>query len=176
VIAAFGVASLLLPHAPAVADTLFSLVSGLTVFAAAMSFDMSDRERVTRRADCAFWLHLLAAPLIVRSAMSLGALPLASGAGSGTPALAVIVIVAVLALVALLIDRRALLVAGLAYLGGAIGYLLSGNPGATLAATLVILGAIVLTLGAGWVPLRRLLLALLPSAISNRLPSVPARP
>jgi hypothetical protein len=174
VIAAFGVASLLLPHAPAVADTLFSLVSGLAVFAAAMSFDMSDRERITRRADCAFWLHLLAAPLIVRSAMSLSALPLAGGPGRGTPALAVIAVVAVLALVALLIDRRALLVSGLAYLGGAIGYLLSGNPGSTLAATLVILGAIVLTLGAGWVPLRRLLLALLPSAISNRLPPVPA--
>jgi hypothetical protein len=180
VIAALGVASFLFPHAPAVADTVFSLFCGLTVFAAAMSFDMSDRERLTRRADCAFWLHLLAAPLIMRSVMSLSALPLAGGlgrvtSGSGAPALAVIVIVAVLALVALLIDRRALLVSGLAYLGGAIGYLLSGNPVSTLAATLVILGAIVLTLGAGWVPLRRLLLALLSPAISNHLPPVPAR-
>src|SRR5438874_3733945 len=34
---------------------------------AAMAFDASDRERATRRADCAFWLHLLAAPLIVHS-------------------------------------------------------------------------------------------------------------
>jgi hypothetical protein len=78
-----------------------------------------------------------------------------------------------------LIDRRALLVAGLAYLGFAIGVTLSdvGRGGAfTLASTLVILGAIVLTLGAGWVPLRRLLLPLLPSAISSRLPPVPAHP
>lgn len=180
VIAALGVASFLFPQAPAVADTVFSLLCGLAVFTAAMSFDMSDRERLTRRADCAFWLHLLAAPLIVRSAISLTALPLASGLGrvtsvSGAPALAVIAIVAVLALVALLIDRRALLVSGLAYLGGAIGYLLSDNLGSTLAATLVILGALVLTLGAGWVPLRRRLLALLSPAISNRLPPVPAR-
>ncbi len=43
---------------------------GLAVFAAAMAFDISDRERVTRRADCAFWLHLLAAPLIVHSLVS----------------------------------------------------------------------------------------------------------
>ena len=65
---------------------------------------------------------------------------------------------------------------GLAYLGAAIGYILSGNRVSALAATLVILGAIVLTLGAGWVPLRRLLLPLLPPAIANRLPPVPARP
>ena len=67
VIAALGVASFLVPHAPAVADTVVLLVCGLGVFAAAMSFDASDRERLTRRADCAFWLHLLAAPLIVHS-------------------------------------------------------------------------------------------------------------
>jgi hypothetical protein len=165
-IAALGVASFLFPGAPAVADTVFSLVCGLAVFVAAMRFDMSDRERLTRRADCAFWLHLVAAPLIVRSAMSLTA----------APAVAVIAIVAALAVVALLIDRRALLVSGLAYLGGAIGYILSGDSLSVLAATLVILGAIVLTLGAGWVPLRRRLLALVSPAIANRLPPVPARP
>jgi hypothetical protein len=171
VTAGLGVASFLFPRAPAVADTIFSLVSGLAVFAAAMSFDISDRERLTRRADCAFWLHLLAAPLIVRSVMNLVAVPLDT-------ALTVMLTVAVLAVVAILIDRRALLVSGLAYLGLAIFSTLgdAGGGGFTLAATLVILGAIVLALGAGWVPLRRLLLPLLPSAISNRLPPVPARP
>jgi hypothetical protein len=96
-------------------------------------------------------------------------------------ALATVLIVAMLAIVAVLIDRRALLVSGLAYLGGAVGYALTGaavdsGPGFTVAATLVILGALVLTLGAGWVPLRRRLLAFLSPAISNRLPPVPARP
>jgi hypothetical protein len=95
-------------------------------------------------------------------------------------ALAVAIIVAVLAVVAVLIDRRALLVSGLAYLGGAVGYALTGSgprgDPSVVAATLIILGAFVLTLGAGWVPLRRLLLALLSPAISNRLPPVPARP
>jgi hypothetical protein len=184
VVAGLGVASFLFPRAPAVADTVFSLVSGLAVFAAAMSFDIADRERVTRWADCAFWLHLLAAPLIVRSVMTLVAAPIDAGPRyltqmNASLALAVILTVAVLAAIAVLIDRRALLVAGLAYLGWAIAYTLTdvgrGGP-FTLAATLVILGAIVLTLGAGWVPLRRLLLPLLPPAISNRLPPVPARP
>jgi hypothetical protein len=176
VVAGLGVASFLFPHAPAVADTIFSLVSGLSLFAAAMSFDIADRERVTRWADCAFWLHLLAAPLIVRSVMALVAAPLDLARMSSGLALTVMLTVAVLALVAVLIDRRALLVSGLAYLGWAIGYALTdvgrGGP-FTLAATLVILGAIVLTLGAGWVPLRRLLLALIPAAIANRLPPVP---
>lgn len=179
VIAALGVASFLLPNAPAVADTIFSLVSGLALFAAAMAFDTADRERVTRYADCAFWLHLLAAPLIVRSVMSLVDLPLDKSQMTSAQALAVTLTVGALALVAVLIDRRALLVAGLAYLGFAIGVTVGdiGRGGAfTLASTLVILGAIVLTLGAGWVPLRRLLLPLLPPAISSRLPPVPARP
>ncbi len=194
VVAALGTASFLLPQWVVVSDAVVLLVCGLAVFAAAMAFDASDRERLTRRADCAFWLHLLAAPMIVRSAMLLAVSPLAGAIGvTGEPlrrnmnaemAVAVMLIVAVLALVALLIDRRALLVAGLAYLGAAIGFALTGARGSGLpadgafvvAATLVILGALVLTLGAGWVPLRRRLLALLSPAISNRLPPVPARP
>jgi hypothetical protein len=188
VVAALGVASFLLPAAGAISDTIVFLLCGLAVFAAAMGFDISDRERVTRRADCAFWLHLLAAPLIVRSVISLAAAPLAEGRPfvrtmNAELAFAVVAIVAVLAVVAILIDRRALLVSGLAYLGAAIGYGLAGTGGASLlgdsssklAATLVILGALVLTLGVGWVPLRRLLLAPLSPAISNRLPPVPAR-
>ena len=191
VVAAIGVASFIVPQAAAVSDTVVLLLCGLGVFAAAMSFDISDRERLTRRADCAFWLHLLAAPLIVHSVISLVSDPLAGAigrpAGPLTPymnaelAIVVAVIVAVLAVVAVLIDRRALLVSGLAYLGGAIAYALAGSgsrsdPGFVVAATLVILGAFVLTLGTGWVPLRRLLLALVPPAIANRLPPVPARP
>jgi hypothetical protein len=124
-------------------------------------------------------MQLLAAPLIVRSGMSFVDLPLDKSLMTSAQALAVMLTVGGLALVAVLIDRRALLVAGLAYLGFAIGVTLSdvGRGGAfTLASTLVILGAIVLTLGAGWVPLRRLLLPLLPSAISSRLPPVPSRP
>ena len=38
--------------------------AGLAVFAFAMRWDTSDRARETRRSDVAFWLHLLAAPMI----------------------------------------------------------------------------------------------------------------
>ncbi len=192
VVAAMGVASFLLPQAGSVSDTVVYLVCGLGVFAAAMSFDASDRERLTRRADCAFWLHLLAAPLIVHSVIQLVADPLVGAFGrvrplalapimSGNTALAVAAIVILLAAVAVLIDRRAMLVSGLAYLGGAIAFALAdsgrgSDPGFVVAATLVILGAFVLIVGVGWVPLRRLLLTVVPAAIANRLPPVPARP
>jgi hypothetical protein len=96
-----------------------------------------------------------------------------------TPASAVtiFVIVAFLTAVAVVIDRRALLVSTLIYLGTAIGYTLTSAVRAgtndnmsVFFATLVILGAMVLILGAGWQPLRRVFLRLFPAAFVNRLP------
>ena len=43
---------------------VFVLIAGLGVFTLAMWWDRSDRVRQTRRSDVAFWLHLLAAPMI----------------------------------------------------------------------------------------------------------------
>ncbi|MGK4495665.1 hypothetical protein ACSLVN_28040, partial [Klebsiella pneumoniae] len=39
-----------------------TLAGGVLVFLLAMWWDMSDKERRTRRSDVAFWLHLAAAP------------------------------------------------------------------------------------------------------------------
>ena len=180
VTAALSLLSLVLPASPNVLWSVVLLACGTAVFAAAMAFDMSDRERLTRRADCAFWLHLLAAPLIVHSLVSLVTDKLA---GMTAPVAATIVlIIAVLALVAIAIDRRALLVSGLSYLGIVIAYAVSGAAGrapdtqaAVVAATLVILGAFVLALGVGWMPLRRRVMPLLSAPVANRLPPVPVR-
>jgi hypothetical protein len=156
------------------------LLCGLAVFAAAMAFDMSDRERLTRRADCAFWLHLLAAPLIVHSLISLVTDKLVGMTASA--AATIVLIIALLAVAAIAIDRRALLVSGLSYLGIVIGYAISGAAGtpdskaAVVPATLVILGAFVLALGVGWMPLRRRVMSLLSPIVANRLPPVPASP
>jgi hypothetical protein len=155
-----------------------TLICGLTVFAVAMTFDISDRDRMTRRSDCAFWLHLLAAPLIVHSLISL-ITPNLARITNGV-AFAILLIVAMLAVVAIAIDRRALLVSALAYIGIVIAYAgnmwtgQSGPPeGGIFFATLVILGAFVITLGVGWQPLRRRLLALISPAIATKLPPVP---
>ena len=47
------------------------LFLGVGIFLFAMWWDSSDRARLTRRADVAFWLHLLAAPMIVHPIFTL---------------------------------------------------------------------------------------------------------
>ena len=92
----------------------FVLLLGIGMFLFAMWWDASDRARVTRRSDVAFWLHLLAAPMIVHPVFTL--LGLTDGTSrrrrrrcwwSRSTSL--------LGLTALAIDRRALLVSALAY-------------------------------------------------------------
>jgi hypothetical protein len=164
------------PDADVGARSLVILGCGLLAFAAAMSFDLSDRERITRRADCAFWLHLLAAPLIVHSLISLVAPDVF--AMTAPVASTVLAIFAVLIVVAVTIDRRALLVSALLYIGIVIAYGIKGTVGAQIDrqpfvffATLLILGTVVLIIGVGWQPLRRALLRLLPASLTGRLPA-----
>lgn len=137
-------------------------VLGLLLFAAAVRTDASDTQRVTRRSDVAFWMHLLAAPMIVHAVIPLVAGPV-SALGTGQ-AFAVLLVFALLGIVALVIDRRALLVSGLTYAGIAIGYLLSQSvaEGMGLSLTLLGLAIVVLGLSAGWRSLRRAVLPLLP--------------
>lgn len=145
------------------------LILGLGVFALAMHFDMADPARQTRRADIAFWLHLLAAPLIVHSLIS----AIEHGRTfNSTSAIAVLGIFVVLGLVSLVIDRRALLASGLAYAGGAFGVLIQQTDLADKAgaATLLLLGLFILLLSAGWRPLRATLLSALPMGFTQRLP------
>jgi hypothetical protein len=159
------------------AQSLVLLLCGLAIFAAAMSFDMSDRERLTRRADCAFWLHLLAAPLIVHSLISMTVPSLSALSMTAAVALTIVAIAGLLALAAVAIDRRALLVSTFSYLGIVIAYAITtaratapADPTAVFFSTLAVLGILVLGLGVGWQPLRRALLTLLPTAAVDRLP------
>jgi len=168
------------PEAGDWVQTLILLGCGILVFATAMRFDVSDRERVSRLSDCAFWLHLLAAPLIVHSLITLVTRDLAM---LSTPeALAIFAIYGVLTIVAITIDRRALLVSSLTYIGAVIAYGITRATGAAMDqppfvvyATLAVLGAMVLIIGVGWLPLRRIFLAVLPGVLAGLLPPVPAR-
>jgi hypothetical protein len=152
------------------------LACGLAVFVAAMRFDSSDRARTTRRTDIAFWLHLLAAPLIVHPVI---ALFFRSGAAA-TPldALAILALFFGFAFVAVVVDRRALLVSGLTYAGFALGSLLrqTGLSDSMIPATLLALGVFVLLLSAGWLPLRRFVLQIVPSALTHHFVPLAARP
>jgi len=145
--------------------------AGLGVFALAMRYDASDIRRVTRRTDIAFWLHLLAAPLIVHTLLSLF-LPDTGKMPTAGTAVLVLIVFAVLSLVAVIVDRRALLVSGLIYAGFAFGTLIHvyGQANMAIPITLLVLGAFILLLSAGWQPLRAVLLKPLPAAIRAKLP------
>ncbi len=153
------------------ADLVLSLL-GLSVFVGAMAYDLSDPPRLTRRSECAFWLHLLAAPLLLNGAI--GAFRDGLFAGNASDAIYVLAIVAVLGLIALLIDRRALLVSGLLYLGVALSVSLDSFFAGTdqlVPSTLLVLGAVLVALGLGWTPARRALLAIIPdNGLLRRLP------
>ncbi len=171
-----------LPDAAFIAATVY-LGCGLLVFAAAMTYDMSDPDRVTRRADCAFWLHLLAAPIIVHSLIGMmSPVSLYTQVDlTAQTAWSVIAIVAVLTVVALIVDRRALFVSALSYLEIVIGYAIagagsgSGDRTSIFFATLLILGVMVLVLGVGWQPLRNLVMRAIPAAVARHLPPAAVR-
>ena len=150
-----------------------ALAGGLGVFALAMRWDMSDRTRTTRRTDVAFWLHLAAAPLIAHPIFHLiGAL---DGQVSAVTAVIVLALYTLFGLIALMIDRRALLVSSLAYVLYAL-YALFASAGAvelSSAFTALVIGSALLTLSAFWHPARRMIVSQLPADWRDRLPPVP---
>jgi hypothetical protein len=147
-----------------------ALVLGVAVFLFAMRWDASDPKRETRRSDVAFWLHLLAAPLIVHPVFSL--LGLTEGDASTLDGIAVILLYVVLGLVALAIDRRALLVSALAYVLYALNSLFEtyGVVELNIALTALIIGSALLLLSAFWTSARRAVVQPLPEGLRGKLP------
>lgn len=161
-----------LSAAPELADQMIwiALGGGLAIFALAMWWDGSDRERLTRRSDVAFWLHLAAAPLIAHPIFQqVGVLDGDLGAGAAGIVLALYV---AFAIVALAIDRRALLVSSLVYVLYALSSLFSqfGAGGINVALTALVIGSALLMLSAFWHPVRKALVGALPADLRERLP------
>ncbi|EME67955.1 hypothetical protein H261_20834 [Paramagnetospirillum caucaseum] len=155
---------------PALRDAFLPLVfvAGLALFALALWWDAGDLARKTRRSDVAFWLHLAAAPMIVHPVFS----ALGGGGGIGGAAGAVAVYL-VLAVVALAVDRRALLVSALAYVLYAATALFeaAGSSAEAFALTALVVGSLLLSLSAFWHHVRRLVLTALPAPLRHRLPA-----
>lgn len=157
------------------------LVCGGLIFAIAVGLDLRDRERQTVWSDCAFWLHVVSAPLLVHPLFILATGQQETGiepaAGAG---ILLGLMMALFVLVALAIDRRSLLAPTLAYLGSiGIYYLISGAANTTgippFALVLLSIGAIVILFGAGWQRIRGLIIRpLLPTSLLNRLPPIKA--
>lgn len=147
-------------------------IAGLAMFAFAMRWDISDRTRETRRSDVAFWLHLLAAPMIAHPLFNWLGVAGGDNIGAGS-ALGVLAIYVLLGLVALAVDRRALLVSALAYVLLALTWLFRefGVVELNVAITGLVIGSALLCLSAFWAPIRRAVVEQLPAAMRDRLPA-----
>lgn len=150
----------------------FVLVLGLLVFLVAMRWDSSDPARMTRRSDVAFWLHLLAAPMIVHPVFTL--LGLNDGHATIGEGLVVILLYVLIGLSALAIDRRALLVSALAYVLFALNELFKqfGAIELNVALTALVIGSSLLLLSAFWHQARELVVKPLPEALKSKLPVI----
>jgi hypothetical protein len=148
-----------------------TLAAGLGIFTLAMRWDGSDRTRQTRRSDVAFWLHLLAAPMIAHPIFFLLGITRGDDISLGAGFLVLAIYIG-FGLVALAIDRRALLVSALAYVLYALTQLFAkfGAVELNVALTAFVIGSALLLLSAFWTQARRVVVEQLPATLRERLP------
>ncbi|MFB2531976.1 hypothetical protein ACEYYA_07405 [Paracoccus sp. p3-h83] len=132
---------------------------GVLAFAGAMWFDLRDPHRIGRASATAFWLHLLAAPALVNTA-AITLMNIGGNAGMLATAAALVLIT----LLALIIDRRSFLTAGIIYIAFVLYWFIDAteNPLLRNAAILILLGGLITVIGTWWVALRGALLRALP--------------
>ena len=157
------------------------LICGLVIFGIGVGFDLRDRKRVTIWSDCAFWLHVISAPLLVHPLfiMSTGQDVVFGEIEPGTSAMVMLaVLITVFVYVALAIDRRSLLIPTLAYFGSlGIYYLVNSAANQTgippFALILLVVGALIMVFGAGWQRIRNLIIRpTLPTWAIDKLPPI----
>lgn len=151
---------------PTMAYTM--LIFGIFAFLGGMWFDLRDPYRISRLSACGFWLHILAAPAIV-NVVALSLLNIEGTMGYGLATIALIVV----AIVALVIDRRSFLTAGIVYIGIIMAWALDTGSGDDwgIAVTLLAMGAFITALGTWWVQLRTIIMKYLPNfPLKHRLP------
>lgn len=150
-----------------------TLIFGLLALAAGLYYDMRDPWRLGRWSATGFWLHILAAPALVNT-VALTAWNTGGTAGYLALALALVAITGL----ALAIDRRSFLTAGLGYLAVLLVWALRiGESTGSIALLLLILGAIVTGLGSWWTDLRGALMRALPAFPGKeRLPPYAEQP
>lgn len=163
--------SLLMYFVPQLREHINKIIflAGIAVFATALWWDAGDLERVTRKTDVAFWLHLISAPLIVHPIfVSL------SGAENLSGLLIIILFYVFLTLTSLTIDRRAFMVSALVYVVIALTKIFEsyGVAGDSFAYVGVIIGFSLLLLSGFWHRARKVVLMVLPGVIKRLVPPV----
>jgi len=133
---------------------VITLVLGLIGLAIALRFDMSDPHRVSRRSQNAFWLHVIAAPAIVNTI----ALTLFSAQSIIAMALLFVFVLAMAAF-AIIIDRRSFLISAFGYMI-ALSVTVLEDSGFM---TMLLLGILLVYMGAKWEAIRGSLMRTLPA-------------
>lgn len=157
------------------------LLCGMIIFGLGVTFDLYDRERISIWSDCAFWLHIVSAPLLVHPLFIL-ATGQDVGVGRIEAGMTAAVLLGALILgfiyVALIIDRRSLLVPTLGYFGSLGIYAMVSDQAAStgippIALILLAIGALIIVFGAGWQRIRHIVMhATLPQRAIATLPAI----
>ncbi|QPM91488.1 hypothetical protein [Pseudooceanicola algae] len=135
-----------------------TLAVGLAALIAGTWFDMRDPHRLGRTSASGFWLHIVAAGALVHT-VAQTCMGMGPGTGYGLMGLALLVI----ALLALILDRRSFLTAGIGYFIFLLSYVtdVSGTGGNWVFVFLFI-GLFLTLLGSFWIQVRGALLRALP--------------
>jgi len=149
---------------------IVAFLSGVAVFMLAMWWDTQDRQRTTSHSDIAFWLHLLAAPMIVHSVFMI--LDVFEGKLSPLSIGAILFLYMVLSMISLMIDRRAFMVSSLIYVLYAISSLFSSGSawGDGLPIGGLLIGGMLLVLTVYWAKARATVLGWAPEWIHDYVP------
>jgi hypothetical protein len=168
--------AIMMVGARVLSDPIIFLGLGLVVFSVAMLFDIQDTNRQTHLSDNAFWLHLLAAPLIVHGAM----LSMLTGEHVWFQAIDKEIIIVLFfvgfLLLALLLDRRAMLISTQFYMIYALTQLVQGqlnNSQNLIIYILMALGVFIIFFGTFWYKTRSLIFGFMSgSTLSRYLPDL----
>jgi len=173
------------PYTVIIWSPTINIAAGASLLLAGILFDARDPGRETRLSGTAFWLHFFAAPILLGAVLNvtqtgwtlqesdfanpenlnLFAAMASDSAEATRLAITALTVIGIFALVSLLINRRALIVSGLVTAGVSIGIIVNSaglGAGAVVAVTLLVLGGVVVVLGAAWNPVRRILLLPIP--------------
>ncbi len=140
-----------------------TLILGLLALAGGIWFDMKDPHRLGRMSASGFWLHLVAAPALVNT-VAQTFVSMGPGLGYALMALAL----AVITLLAIVIDRRSFLTAGIGYLIFLLVWATdSSGDGSSWFPVLLFIGVLLTMLGTWWIHIR--------CAVMRGLPDFPGK-
>ena len=163
-------------------------IFGIIILVYATRLDYLNPDRRGAQSDLAFWLHLLAASLIVHPVMSWSSFDYSSVVNDEikrTLAYEIqskirLSIISIMLIIAILFNRRAIIVSALIYIYTSISILVdidSMHYGVSVGVYVSILavGSLILVLSIGWYPIRQILLRIVPLRLRRLLPRGDAR-